>query len=562
MPRVQGVGEAVRGVDSARARRAAPFLILGIAVVVAGAVLLSLDSQLTFIADDWMLLVKRHGWSADYFLHPFNGNIVAAPGLVYKLMQGIFGMGSATPYYAVAIACFLAGAVLLFVYLRRRVGDWPALLGAILILFLGAGFEDLLFAFQIGYFAAIAAGLGALIALDREDDRGDRIACALLVVSLAFSSVGIAFVAGAVLDLLLGRKPRARRGYVALLPIGLYVVWWLGWGHLGGNQVSVHNLLTTPKFVFDAASAGIVSLLGLATGDGSEPSQPHLIWGQILLVAGLLLLGLRIAKEGKVSRGLAVALAIGLAFWILAGLNHDASRLPTSSRYQYPSAVFLLLIAAEMLRGLRVPRLATAAAAAVTAGAVVGGLSLLHREHDERWVPYANSLRSSLAAVEIAGPGADPAFPVFFPPSIEAPARDYLNAVGEHGSPAFTEEELQARPASERASADLTIAQALGLALAPPDPRVRTAQCQMLQANAVGYSGLTLIRGGFTLSNRGGADVEVLLSRFADELSVLLGPVGPGVITSLEIPEDASIRPWNLGLRGNGPVRLCTTIAS
>lgn len=552
----------MKRLDSARVRRAAPFFILAIAVAATGIILLRLDSQLTFVADDWMLLVKRHGWSADYFLHPFHGNIVAAPGLVYKLMLTIFGMSSATPYYAVAIACFLAGAVLLFVYLRQRVGDWPALLGSVLVLFLGAAFEDLLFAFQIGYFAAVAAGLGALIALDREDDRGDRIACALLVVSLAFSSVGIAFVAGGVLDVLLGRKPRARRSYVALLPIAVYVVWWLGWGHLGGNHVNVHNLLTTPKFVFDAASAGIVSLLGLATGDGSEPSQPHLILGQILLVVGLLLLVFRIAKEGKVSRGLAVALAIGLAFWILAGVNRDVSRLPTSSRFQYPSAILVLLIAAEVLRGLRVPRLATAAGAAVTAAAVVGGLSLLHREQDERWRPYANSLRSSLAAVEIAGPGADPTFPVFFPPDIEAPARDYLSAVGEYGSPAFTEVELEARPASERASADLTIAQAVGLALAAPDLRDHTARCQMLRANAAGYSGLTLLRGGFTLSNRGDTNVEVLLSRFADELSVLLGPLSSGVTASLEIPEDGSPRPWKLGLRGNGPVRLCATIAS
>jgi hypothetical protein len=543
-------------------RRNAVFAILGVAVVAAGEVLIALDSQLTFIADDWLLLVKRHGWSADYFLHPFHGSIVAAPGVVYKLMLATFGMGSATPYYVIAIGCFLASGILLFVYLRRRVGDGLALLGAILVLFLGAAFEDLLFAFQIGYFAAVAAGLGALIALDREDDLGDRIACGLLAVSLAFSSVGIAFVAGAVLDLALGRRPRMRRSYVALLPIALYALWWVGWGHLAHNNISAHNIVTAPRYVFDAASAGVVSLLGLATGDGSEPSQPHLIWGQILIVGGLVLLGIRIAKTRTVPRGLAVALAVGLAFWMACALNHNDSRMPASSRYQYPSAVFLLLIAGEMLRGLRVPRAATAAAAAVTLAAVVGGMSLLHREHDERWVPYADALRSSLAAVEIAGPEADPAFPVFFPPDIEVPARHYLSAVGRYGSPAFSEEALQARPAAERASADVTIAQALGLALVAPDPRQHTIQCQVIQSNAAGYSGVTLLHGGFTLSNRSPAEVEVMLSRFADELSVVLGPLGPGAIASLQIPEDESSRPWNLGLRGAGPVRLCTTTAA
>jgi hypothetical protein len=95
---------------------------------------------------------------------------VVGPALVYKLLQTFFGMSSAMPYYAVSISLFLTSAVLLFAYLRSRVGDWLALLAAVLILFLGAAFEDLLWAFQLGYFASAAAGLGMLLALDREDD--------------------------------------------------------------------------------------------------------------------------------------------------------------------------------------------------------------------------------------------------------------------------------------------------------------------------------------------------------------------------------------------------------
>ncbi|MDX6595140.1 MAG: hypothetical protein QOI72_522, partial [Solirubrobacterales bacterium] len=313
----------------------APLLVLAIAVLASGVLLLALDSQLTFIADDWMLLVKRQGWGASYFLQPFHGNIVVALALVYKVMREFFGMGSATPYYVAAIAAFIASAVLLFAYLRRRVGAWPAVISAILILFLGAAFEDLLFAFQIGYFASVAAGLGMLIALDHESDRSDRLACALLAVSLAFSSVGLAFAVGALVDLGLGRRPKLRRAYVALLPIALFGLWWIGWGHTAQNHVSAHNLIATPKFVFKAAGAGITSLLGLATGDGSAPSQPHLIWGELLLILGIALVGVRIYRDRGISRGLAIALALGLTFWIAAGVNRDVTRLPTSSRFQY-----------------------------------------------------------------------------------------------------------------------------------------------------------------------------------------------------------------------------------
>ena len=532
---------------------------LGVAVLVSGILLLALDRQLTFVADDWLFLVKRHGWGVDVLLDPFHGSLVPGLGLAYKLMQEVFGMGSATPYYAVAIAFFLASAVLLFVYLRRRVGDWLALLGAILILFLGAAFEDLLFAFQLGYFVAVAAGLGALIALDREDDRGDRVACALLVVSLAFSSVAIAFLAGAAADWVLGRGPRGRRVYVVLVPVALYVLWWVGWGRAAESHISLDNIAATPEFVFDAASAGIVSLLGLATGDGSEPDQPHLIWGHLLLVAGMFLLVARTAKDRAISRGLAVALAIGIAFWAIAGINRDETRLPTSSRFQYPSAVFLLLIAAEMIRGLRVPRLAIVIAAAITAAAAVGGVSLLQREHDERWVPYANSLRSTLAAVDLAGPSAQPDHPVFFPPDITAPARAYLAAAGEHGSPAFSEAELAARPEPERGGADLTMALALGLSLGEPRPGTEILQCQRLQPGVDGSTGVTLLHGGFMIGNEGRAAINVWLGRFSEGFSVDLGQLQPGATTALSIPGDDAARPWRLGLVGGGDARLCTT---
>ena len=536
-----------------------PLFLLAIAALASGAWLVGLDSQLTFVADDWMLLVKRQGFTADYFLHPFHGNVVVGPALLYKAMREIFGMGSATPYYCVAIATFVGSALLFFAFARRRVGDWLALIGAVLILFLGAAFEDLFFAFQIGYFASVAAGLGMLLAFDLEDEIGDRIACALAVVSLAFSSVGIAFVAGAAVEVALGRRPRVARLYVALVPISLYVIWWGGWGHLAENHVSLHNVLTAPEFVFKAASAGIVSLLGLATGDGSEPDQKHLIWGKLATVGLLVLIAVRAWRERRLSRGLAVALAIGIGFWAIAGINRDVTRLPTSSRYQYPSAVFLLLIGIELLRGARVPRWATVAAAAVAAAAVVGGVSIAEREHSERWVPYADSLRSRLAAVEIAGERGDPRFPVFFPPDIRAPARAYLSAVSDHGSPAFSPSELDSRTAEERASADLIIAQMLGFALLPPGPAERTVRCQTLRATADGYSSVTLLRGGFRLANRTEGEVEVLLRRFADEHSVVLGSLPPGAATALRIPVDGSSRPWGLGLKGDGPVRLCTT---
>jgi hypothetical protein len=543
--------------------RRLPVLLLGVAVLAAGALYVALDSQLTFVADDWGMLLRRQSWELGTFLDPYEEHFILGPALAFKLLQELFGMGSALPYFLFSIGLYLLGAVLLFVFLRRRVGDWAALIGAVLILFLGAAFEDLLWISPFNFSGSVAAGLGMLLALDREDGKGDRIACALLAVSIAFSSVGLAFAAGALVDLVWGKRPRWRRAYVAVAPLALFALWWLGWGREAEKKASLGSVGDLPGFVFDAMGAGFTSLLGLATGDGSEASQPHLIWGQLVLVAATALVVVRVVQLRRVPRGLAVALAIGFAFWVLIGLLPNLSatpeHAPTSSRYQLMSAVFLLLILAEALRGVRIPVPVLAIAGAVTIFAVSGGISLLQREHEERWEPFADSTRYSLAAVEIAGPSIEPTFEVAFPPTLSVDAETYLDTVERYGSPAYDEDELAGGTPSGRFAADVTIAQALGLALRTPQAGARTLRCQRLRAQPDGVTGVTLLHGGFTLDNQGGEAVEVLLGRFSDGLSVGLGPVPAGVETELVIPVDASTRPWRLGLRGSGPVRLCTT---
>ena len=165
---------------------------LAIAVVISAILLVSLDSHLTFNADDWELLVVRKGWSPGTFLDPFHEHVVLAPALIYKTLLAFFGMSSALPFYLVSISLFALTAVLLFSYLRPRIGNWLAFFFVVPLLFLGAASEDLLWAFQMGFFGSMAAGMGMLVALDRKSSKGDRIACALLLLSLAFSSLGIA----------------------------------------------------------------------------------------------------------------------------------------------------------------------------------------------------------------------------------------------------------------------------------------------------------------------------------------------------------------------------------
>lgn len=535
--------------------------VLAVAMLACAGLLIALNTQLTFIADEWELLVLRQGWSPGVFLEPFNEHVILGPALVYKTLLAVFGMGSPLPYQLVAIASHLAVCLLLFIWLRRRVGDWAALLGAALILFLGAAFEDLLWAFQLGFFVSIAAGLGALIALDRGDRNGDLIATVLLIVSISFTSVGMIYLLGAAICVLMGdRRLIWRRVYVAGLPLALYALWWLGWGHHADSQIALSNLAGAPAYVLDAAAAGAASLFGLATGDGSEPDQPQLLWGTLILVGLAALIGWRIRRDRRISPGLLVTVAMAVSFWLLLALGTNENRPPASSRYQYPAAIFLLLVLAETLRGLRRPRGEMVVASCLTLVVVASGVELMRSEHEDRWVPFSESIRYSLGAVEIAGRGADPDFLVRYSGITQAPVRLHLDTVEKYGSPADSETDILARPESERAAVDLTLAEALGLRLAPPDPDAEPRGCRPISPAATHESPQPIGPGATQLANRGEVDINVYLRRFASGPSVDLGPVGPGVRTMLRIPRDESARPWTLSLASetpHTPVRLC-----
>lgn len=561
MSRVWAATRAVRSLARLLDGRRVALLGLAIASAISAIVLIGMDAHLTFISDDWSLLVVRRGWGGDTFLDPFHENIVLGPVLVFKVQLALFGMRSALPFYAVSIGFFLTSAVLLFVYLRLRLGDWLALLGALLILFLGAAFEDLLWAFQMGFFGSMAAGLGILLALDRDDDRGDRIACGLLLLSLAFSSLGLVFAAAAVVELMLSPWYRSRRAYVSLGPLSVYIAWWLGWGRTADSHLSIHNVLHLPVYVVEAMGAGAASLCGLATGAAAGLSSPLLTWCGLALLTGIAIAAYRTVRSGREYRQVVLTLVMAFTFWVLAALNQSLERFPTSSRYQYISAVLLLLIAAELLREIRVPRLAVGAVTIFTAIALTSGSSLLFHKYTDHWRHTADSIRSSLAAVDIAGPSANRDSRLRFPPTVSVPIGAYLSSSRAHGSPAFSEVELAERPLAERKHADVTLIEALGITLRPAGLSDRPPRCRMLSVSSDGSPTIELRPGRFVLSDRtpGTAD-EILLGRFAGGASVKLGSIGAPASTSFLIPVDNSSRPWHLQLRGAGRVQLCSTV--
>jgi hypothetical protein len=542
-------------------------VLLVLAVVASGALLIAWGSQITFLIDDWNLLLNRRGFDAHVLLDPHARHLILGPVLIYKAIQATIGMESRTPYDVVAVVAFLASVVLLFIYLRRRVGDWVALAAVLPVLVMGSAYEDLLSAFQVGYFGSMAFGIAALLALERRDERGDAIACAALVASLAFSEIALAFAAGVAVAIALQRGPW-RRAWVPAVPLLLYAVWYPTFGqsgaHLGPSGFSLHNVATSPPYVLDGFASSVGSLLGLGTaplfgGTGG------LEWGRPLLVALVAVaVGWIVRHRSRQHVWVLVPVVIGLTFWFLTAANFTLGRAPFASRYQYVGAVFVLMIAANVAAGWRPGWRGVLGALAVGLAAAAANLATLHQSY-QSLAGVSEIVRGGLAGLEIAADHVDPGF-VLTPQNSDfnyftlVKAGPYLSASEKFGSPAYSEIELAEAPESARVAADKVLAAALPVSLRPeaarPEAALGQGRCRTVGGRGTGAAIVELPPGGVTLEPLGTTAASLRLRRYATgSFPVDLGPVHGAA--RLIIPTDRSKRPWLLQLETRRPLTVC-----
>jgi len=550
----------VRGAEPvARAARSGhlPLALLCAAAVASVAYLLVLGGQVSFWLDEWDFLLHRRGLSADVFLEPHNDHIAILHVAIYKGVLAVFGMDSQRPFHVASLILFLTSVAVLFVYLRRRVGPWLALAGVMPILFIGTAWDNLLTAFQMAFFGSMASGIGMLLALERPGRRADLLACALLVISITTSSLGLAFLIAAAVHVGWD-SARWRRAFVAAIPAGVYALWWLGWGQEAQSAITLHNIATAPGYVLDGLAGSMASLLGLTAEDGLAPS---LAWGRPLLLLAVVFAAWRISTARTVSRELVAVGLLGLGFWYLAATNAGIFREADNGRYQYMGAVIVLLIAAEMLRGARPGRRALLVVYTLVAVAVVNGVFVIHRG----WEGLAGTIdreRGALAALEIASETVDPAFTLTDETAGalygDIDAASYLSAVAEFGSPAYTPAELAEASESARSVADGVLAAAHGLALERvARPPLSMEGCTRVEPSTAAPASVTLPVGETLIAPAGEGRAELRLRRYADLSSLTLGKLRAGGVATLAIPADRSTQPWELELSGVGRVSVC-----
>jgi hypothetical protein len=539
-----------------------PLLLLAAALLAAGVLLLALTHSLTFFQDTWEFLINRHDLSASALLKPHNEHIVVIPVAIELFLLHVFGMTSALPEYLLLIAALLVTAALLFVYVRRRVGAWPALMGAVLLLFLGPAWWDILWPFEIGFVGSILFGIAMLLALDRDDRKGDVVACAFLVLSTGFSSLGISFMAAAAVNLLQRRRDRGLgRAYVLAVPAALFALWFLGWGHDAESHLTLRNVLSSPPFVLEGLAASVESLLGLSNPPVEGVATVG--WGQPLLVAAIALVAYRQWRRPGFSPGFWVVAAATATNWFLAAFNFIPGREPTTSRYMYAGGIFVLLLAAELLRGVRIGRKPLLIAGLVTLVAVASNLVPLKDGRD--WLKNQTVLtRSDLGAIEIARRTVAPDFSLSpevagTPSLIDVEAGKYLETEREFGSPAYTPSQLAGAPEVGRTQADVILAKALPLSTetyspVKPDP---AGHCTTLRAG-VEAAPVRLLPGVTRIEVARGPHASFSLRRFAAAGYPVTTEGAPGESrTLLTIPRDTAAQSWYLKVDAQQAAWVC-----
>jgi hypothetical protein len=536
--------------------------LLGAALLTSAVVILLLVRHLTYFADSWEFLMNRRHLTADAVLQPHNEHIVVIPVLIMQLFLRIFGMTSAMPEYVVLTIGLLAVAALLFEFVRRRIGPWPALFAAALILFLGPADEVLLWSFEIAYVGSLVFGLAMLLALEGRTRRGDAIACVCLILSFGFSSLGIAFLLAAAVAILVGPRTTWReRAFVVVIPAVLYAIWWIGWGHNAETHLTLHNVLSAPSYVVETIAAGVGALSGLGTNPSTLAVEAT--WGRILLVALAIALALLVRHRKRVDPVLWPVATAAFANWILAALNDTAGREPTVSRYQYVSAIFVLMIVAALLRGTWLSRKVLIVGGIAAALAIGPNLVVLHKGK-EYFAEETIITRSDTAALEIARATVPPEFALSPEVAgtgalIDVQAGKYFEAVDEFGSPAYSQAELESAAPQGRRQADIILATALPITSELQLGAYRAGRHCTSVGGATGAPEVQLSAGANRIEVPPGTEAKASLRRFSEvgEYPVSLKAIPPESAMKVMIPHDESPRPWIVHVEAAAPVEVC-----
>jgi hypothetical protein len=574
-----------RSVDALRAP-ATPDVVawaaLALVMLAGAAALLYLTRGTFFWFDEWLWITGRRGNSLATFLDPHNSHLSLVPIVIYKLLFAAVGISHYVPYRVVVIASHLLVVLLVYLYVKRRVGPFVALLAAVSILLLGPGWQEFLWPFQIAWLIAIASGIGALLMLDRRDRLAEVVACCLIAVSVASSSVGVAIAIAMIVEIRAGRRT-LRDAWIVGIPLALYVLWTIGYQH----AVVDGDLSSTIGFAAQSSVIALPALLGLSGTNALNSNGTLLAFGAPLTVAAVGVMAWAALRHRIFSaRALTLALTL-IAFWGLTGIARSDLSGPFATRYVYVDVVFFVLLVSELARGVVIRSPLRLTLGVITVLAVISNVGVLRSG--------ASYLRQSAAAAEeeigalnvsrqFAAAGyVARAFPGY--PFVRLKAVDLYSAERSLGTVGNSPIQLAAAPEGDREIADAEMRDIRGLRLVPGaavppvarDPSSAGGSTPTLDSTSAGATSrlgacvsfaataaaagqpnalaLTVPTGGIRLYAIA-AQASIAIRRLASAF-IPLGTIPAGTGATLQIPADRVAMPWHLRVTSAAHLIAC-----
>jgi hypothetical protein len=335
--------------EPAARRRAVPLAYWAAhlaSLAAAGAFLLKLDHWDWFWFDDWDFITERGlAHSRLGLWAPHNDHWSTLPILAYRALLTMFGIGSYVPFLILLAVLHLALAHVLW-RMSLRVGASPLVATALVTVFafFGAGAQNMVWAFQIGFVGSVLFGWLWLWVTDHDGGFGRRDVAgwALGLGALMCSGIGVPMLMVVAVAVALRRGVRAAALAVSG-PVAAFAVWYVLYGRLAQRSAPIDKstVLAIGTYTFDGIENAFSTTVGFA-GAGAVLA--------VLLVYGLLR---RDRSPGAgpsdaIARAGAVGVVLTYAF-IGIGRSGLGTGEVDRTRYAYIAIALVLPAAAVLL---------------------------------------------------------------------------------------------------------------------------------------------------------------------------------------------------------------------
>jgi hypothetical protein len=355
-----------------------------------------------FWFDDWDFVQDRGVLHSRLGLWaPHNDHWSTLPVLAYRGLLTAFGIRSYLPFLVLLVAVHLALAHVLW-RVSLRVGASP-LVGTVLVgvfVVLGAGWQNLGWAFQIGFVGSVLFGWLWLWVTDHDAGFGRRdiAGWAAGLAALMCSGIGVPMLMVVAIAVRLRRGVRQAAAAISV-PAVVFLAWYEMYGKLARRSAPINTstLLQIGAYTWNGIENAFSSTIGF-TGAGAVLAAA--------LLYGLLRRPLAVRPNDAIARAAAVGIVLGYAF---IGIGRTGLGVGQSdrTRYVYIAIALVLPAAAMLLSGLF--RRTTGS---VLVFALLSAVVLLVNVNDlrvfeGRYIAQANSARQQiLGSYDLAnGPG-------------------------------------------------------------------------------------------------------------------------------------------------------------